>query len=85
MIRLAKLMTRNRREPAVMESLGSGKPIRDCEPIDVPEAIHCIKWHAEAVDKIYDQTAPHGQDAIAMTLREPVASSQLCCHGTSRC
>jgi len=72
LIRLAKLMTRNRRELAVMESLDSGKPIRDCELIDLPEAINTIKWHAEAVDKLYDQTAPHGEDAIAMILREPV-------------
>jgi len=72
LIRLAKLMTRNRRELAVMESLDSGKPIRDCEGIDVPEAINTIKWHAEAVDKIYDQTAPAGDDAIAMIVREPV-------------
>ena len=54
LIRLCKLMTRNRRELAVMESLESGKPIRDCELIDIPETIHCIKWHAEAADKIYD-------------------------------
>ena len=58
LIRLCKLMTRNRRELAVMESLESGKPILDCETIDIPEAIHTIKWHAEAIDKIYDQTAP---------------------------
>jgi len=36
LIRLCKLMTRNRRELAVMESLDSGKPIRDCELIDLP-------------------------------------------------
>ena len=53
LIRLCKLITRNRRELAVMESLDSGKPIRDCELIDIPETIHTIKWHAEAVDKIW--------------------------------
>ena len=72
LIRLCKLITRNRRELAVMESLDSGKPILDCELIDIPETIHTIKWHAEAVDKIYDQTAPAGDDAIAMIVREPV-------------
>jgi gamma-glutamyl-gamma-aminobutyraldehyde dehydrogenase len=72
LIRLCKLMTRNRRELAVMESLDSGKPIRDCETIDVPETIHCIKWHAEAIDKIYDQTSPTGDDAISMIVREPI-------------
>lgn len=72
LVRLAKLITRNRRELAVMESLDSGKPIRDCEMIDIPETIETIKWHGEAVDKIYDQTAPGGDDAIAMIVREPV-------------
>lgn len=72
LIRLCKLIARNRRELAVMESLDSGKPIRDCELIDIPETIHTIKWHAEAADKLYDQTAPTGDDAIAMIVREPV-------------
>ncbi len=72
LIRLCKLITRNRRELAVMESIESGKPIRDCELIDIPETIHCIKWHAEAVDKIYDQTAPTGDGALAVIVREPV-------------
>ncbi|MEL6608023.1 MAG: aldehyde dehydrogenase family protein [Pseudomonadota bacterium] len=72
LIRLCKLMTRNRRDLAVMECLDAGKPIQDCEGIDLPEAIACIKWHAEAVDKIYDQTAPAQDDAIAMIVREPI-------------
>jgi len=72
LIRLCKLITRNRRELAVMESVDSGKPISDCEQIDIPETIHCIKWHAEAIDKIYDQVAPQSDDHIAMIVREPV-------------
>lgn len=72
LIRLCKLLTRNRRELAVMESLDSGKAISDCERSDIPETIQAIKWHAEAVDKIYDQTAPVGDDAVAMIVREPV-------------
>ncbi|MEM9277363.1 MAG: aldehyde dehydrogenase [Pseudomonadota bacterium] len=72
LIRLCKLITRNRRELAVMECLDSGKPIADCEQIDIPETIHCIKWHAEAIDKIYDQVAPQSDDHIAMIVREPI-------------
>ncbi|MGR3503558.1 aldehyde dehydrogenase [Pseudaestuariivita sp.] len=72
LIKLVKYMTRRRRELAVMESLESGKPIRDCELIDLPEAMACLKWHAETADKIYDQTAPTGDDAIAMVVREPI-------------
>ncbi|MBY6165261.1 aldehyde dehydrogenase [Pseudooceanicola nitratireducens] len=72
LIRFAKLLTRNARELAVMESLDSGKTIYDCETVDIPETIHCIKWHAEAIDKIYDQVAPASDDHIAMVLREPI-------------
>ncbi len=72
LIRLCKLMTRNRRELAVMESVESGKPIRDCETIDIPEAIACIKWHAELIDKVYDQVGPSGDDAMSMIVREPI-------------
>jgi len=72
LVRLCNSMTRARRELAVMECLESGKPIRDCELIDVPEAIHAIKWHAEATDKIYGQTGPSGDGALSVILREPV-------------
>jgi len=72
MVRLCKLMQRNRRELAVLESLDSGKPIRDCAEADVPETIQCILWHAEAIDKIYDESAPVGDDAMAMIVREPI-------------
>jgi len=72
LIRLCKLMTRNARELAVMESIDSGKPIYDCETVDIPEAIHCIKWHAELIDKIYDQVSPASDDHMAMVVREPI-------------
>jgi gamma-glutamyl-gamma-aminobutyraldehyde dehydrogenase len=72
LIRFAKLIQRNQHELAVMESLDSGKPILDCETIDLPETIQCLIWHAEAIDKIYDQTAPVGNDAMAVIVREPV-------------
>lgn len=72
LIRLCKLMTRNRRELAVMESIDSGKTILDCETVDLPETIHCLKWHAELTDKIYDQVAPASDEHIAMIVREPV-------------
>jgi gamma-glutamyl-gamma-aminobutyraldehyde dehydrogenase len=72
LIRLAKLIKRNACELAVMESLDSGKTIFDCETVDVPETINCLTWHAELIDKIYDQVAPVSDDHIAMVVREPV-------------
>ncbi|MDA5558766.1 aldehyde dehydrogenase [Shimia sp. MMG029] len=72
LIRLVKLMKRNARELAVMESLDSGKTVYDCETVDIPETLHCLTWHAELIDKIYDQVSPASDDHIAMVVREPV-------------
>lgn len=72
LIRLAKLLTRNAHELAVMESLDSGKTIFDCQTIDIPETITGLKWHAELIDKIYDQVSPASCDHISMIIREPV-------------
>jgi gamma-glutamyl-gamma-aminobutyraldehyde dehydrogenase len=72
LIKLAKLVKRNARELAVLESLDSGKTIYDCEQVDVPETINCLTWHAELIDKIYDQVAPASDNHIAMIVREPV-------------
>ncbi len=72
LLRLADLMEENARELAVLESLDSGKTIFDCETVDVPETIHILRWHAELIDKIYDQVSPASDEHIAMVVREPV-------------
>src|SRR5262245_27170419 len=72
MRRLVRLMKRNAHELAVLETLESGKPIFDVETIDIPEAIHCLEWHAEATDKLYGQTSPSGDDVVSMIVRQPL-------------
>ncbi len=72
MIKLVKLMKRHRHELAVLESIDSGKPISDCVEIDIPESLHCLEWHAEAADKLYDKVSPSGDDALGMIVREPI-------------
>jgi len=72
MQRFAQLLEDHAHELAVMESLDSGKPVRECQNIDVPETIHTLRWHAELIDKIYDSTAPVGPGAVTMVVREPI-------------
>ncbi|MBN3755269.1 aldehyde dehydrogenase [Paraburkholderia sp. Tr-20389] len=71
-LRLADLIEKNALEFAVMESLDAGKTIFDCQTVDVPETVHVLRWHAEAIDKIYDQVSPASDSHIAMIVREPV-------------
>ncbi|CUX71926.1 MULTISPECIES: aldehyde dehydrogenase [Agrobacterium] len=72
LLRLAKLIEDNRHELAVMESLDSGKPVRECQTVDVADTIHTIRFHAEVIDKLYDNTNPVGPNALAMVVREPI-------------
>lgn len=72
LLRFADLLEQHAHELAVMESLDSGKPIRECQNTDIPEAIHTVRWHAELIDKIYDHTAPVGSNALALVVREAI-------------
>ena len=71
-MKLADLIEKNQTELAVLESLESGKPISECVLTDLPETIVTIKWHAEAIDKIYDQVSPANADAVGLITREPL-------------
>ncbi|MBI6855570.1 aldehyde dehydrogenase [Pseudomonas cichorii] len=72
LLKFARLLEENRHELAVLESLDSGKPVRECQLVDVPDTIHTLRWHAEVIDKLYDHTAPVGNDALTMVVREPI-------------
>ncbi|MGP9558550.1 aldehyde dehydrogenase [Psychrobacter sp. AOP7-A1-24] len=72
LLEFADLIEENIIELAVMESVDSGKPVSECQLTDLPEAIHTIRWHAELIDKIYDNTAPLNDDSVAMIVREPI-------------
>ncbi len=70
--KLADLVMANVEELAVMEALDAGKPVTDCMELDLPETANAIRWHGEAQDKLHDQIAPTGSDALALVVREPV-------------
>jgi acyl-CoA reductase-like NAD-dependent aldehyde dehydrogenase len=59
-------------ELALLETLDVGKPIRDSLGVDVTATVTCLRWYAEAIDKIYDQIAPTDAASLALVTREPV-------------
>src|SRR5690349_16189642 len=72
LVRLAELILANKDELALLETLDTGKPIGDSLGVDIPAAANCIRWYAEAVDKIYDEVAPTGPRTLATITREPM-------------
>ena len=72
LLKFADLIERNLVELAITETLDCGKPITDALNVDLPDTIETLRWHAEAIDKIYDQVAPTPADVVSMIVREPV-------------
>lgn len=72
LLALATLIDEHTEELAVLESLDSGKPVSECLAVDVPETAHVLRWHAEIIDKLYDQSAPVGNNAMTLIVREPI-------------
>jgi 4-(gamma-glutamylamino)butanal dehydrogenase len=72
LLRFADRLEANADELALLDTLEAGKPIGDCATMDIPDTIHCIRWHAEATDKLYGHVSPTGPDNLALILREPV-------------
>ena len=72
LLRFADLIERNSEELALLETLDMGKPIHDAESVDLRLLVLCMRWYAEALDKIYDELAPVGDGSIGMIVREPI-------------
>lgn len=70
--RFAELILAARDELALLETLDMGKPIQYSRSVDVPSCARTIQWYAEAIDKVYDEIAPTGRQALALITREPV-------------
>ena len=72
LVRWADLIEANGRELGIIETIDAGKPITDTVGLDMPETAACIRWHAEAIDKLYGQVAPSPEGTVATITREPV-------------
>ncbi|MGA9658514.1 MAG: aldehyde dehydrogenase [Asticcacaulis sp.] len=70
--RLADLMSEHAENLALLESLDTGKPIRDARNVDIPLSIQSVRYYAEAIDKIYGEVAPTPEDRLSYAVHEPL-------------
>ncbi|ABC21103.1 aldehyde dehydrogenase [Rhodospirillum rubrum] len=72
LLAFAERIEAHRDELALLETLDMGKPIADSLAVDVPATARCLRWYAEALDKVYGEVAPTGDDVLATITREPL-------------
>ncbi|WP_029352170.1 aldehyde dehydrogenase [Bosea sp. 117] len=72
LLRLADLVRANAEELAVLESLDSGKTIKDCLNEIGHEVPTFFQWYGELADKSFGKVAPTAEKTVAMIVKEPI-------------
>ena len=72
LLRLADLVRDNTEEFAVLESIDSGKTIRDCLHEIGNEVPTFFQWYAELIDKSFGKVAPTAESTVALIVKEPI-------------
>jgi gamma-glutamyl-gamma-aminobutyraldehyde dehydrogenase len=72
LLRLAELVEQNAEEIARLDAIDAGKPITDCEQLDLPDVVNTLRWYAESIDKVFGKVSPTGADSLGLIVREPV-------------
>ena len=72
LLSFAGLVEEHASELAFLDSVNAGKPIADCEDIDLPDVVATLRWYGESLDKLFDKVAPTGPENLALVVREPI-------------
>lgn len=72
LLRWAQLMEDHLDELAVLESLDSGKPIKECVQCDLPETIACLRWYAYAAENYFDTVSKTDSNTLSLVVTEPM-------------
>lgn len=72
LVRFADLIEGAREELALLETLDTGKLLRDSLTLDIPGSADVFRFFGEACDKLLDEAVPVGSGALATITREPV-------------
>lgn len=70
LLKLADLIEQNIEELALLDTLETGRSLKNYYYDSIPKAIETIRWFANAIDKIYDQAIPPRKNSFATVTRE---------------
>lgn len=72
LLRLADLIEENIEELALLDTLETGRSIKNCYYDSIPKAIEAIRWFSNAVDKVYNKAISPEKNSFATVTREPL-------------
>jgi len=71
-LKLADLIEENLEELALLDTLETGRSLKNYYYDSIPKAIEVMRWFAHAVDKVYDNCSSPSKDVFAKMTREPL-------------
>lgn len=72
LLEFARRIEESAEQLATLDAADAGRPITEARVFDIPDALHAIRWYAEATDKVFGKISPSGQDKLGLIVREPV-------------
>jgi acyl-CoA reductase-like NAD-dependent aldehyde dehydrogenase len=69
-LKLADLIEKDIENLALLDTLETGRSLKNCYYDSIPKAIEAIRWFANAIDKVYEQAIPPRKDSFAIITRE---------------
>lgn len=72
LLRLADRIEADLERFALLETVETGRPLREARTVDVAGAVARLRWYAELADKSYGEVAPTGPGRLGVVTRAPV-------------
>ena len=72
LLNLADLIENNKEELALLDTLETGRAIKNYYYDSIPKSIEAIRWFAESVDKYYDHATSSKKNSFATITKEPL-------------
>jgi acyl-CoA reductase-like NAD-dependent aldehyde dehydrogenase len=70
--RWADLLASRREEFALLECIDVGKPINAALAMDVPDSVECLRWSAEAADKLAGRVYGVNRSSLSYQMHRPL-------------
>lgn len=70
LLKLADLIEENIEELALLDTLETGRSLKNYYYDSIPKAIEAIRWFANAIDKVYEEAIPPRKNSFATVTRE---------------
>ena len=72
LLKLADLVEENIEELALLDTIETGRSLKNYYYDSLPKAIEAMRWFAQAVDKLQDVALPPSQESFGFYVREPL-------------